>query len=226
MTEAYGPDGRGGPHVFVADLEHPCIDDHDRHHLSKVLRLRPGDPCTLGDGHGGWRAARFGVEVEVTGDVIHVPRPAPEITVGFALIKGSRPELIVQKLTELGIDRIAAFESARSVVRWDNDKRRDQRDRWQRVAREAAMQSRQVWLPAVEPIGELADLCSRPGAHLADLGATPIGASVSTVLVGPEGGWTDDERGDLPVVGLGPHVLRAETAALAAGVRLATQREK
>jgi RsmE family RNA methyltransferase len=93
------------------------------------------------------------------------------------------------------------------------------------VAKEAAMQSRQVWLPQVDPICRFEDVADLPGAHLAELDVEPLGASVHTILVGPEGGWTGAELGDRPKVGLGPHVLRAETAALAAAVRMTAFRD-
>lgn len=223
MTGA-GPTGRDGPHVFVADLDHPVLDADDHHHLGRVLRVRPGDPCTVGDGLGSWRACRFGDELTVDGPVVRVPRPEPSLAVGFALIKGARPDLVVQKLTELGVDRIVAFVADRSVVRWDDDKQAHHHQRWQRVVKEAAMQSRQVWLPQVDPICRFDAAADLPGAHLAELGVEPLGGSVHTVLVGPEGGWTPAERVGRPVVGLGPHVLRAETAAVAAAVLMTAQR--
>ena len=225
MTDGQCPSGRGGPHAFVDDLAAPTLSEADQRHLGRSLRLRPGDPCTVVDGHGSWRPCRFGDPLEVDGPIVYVPEAESLLTVGFALIKGSRPELVVQKLTELGIDRIVPFVSERSIVRWNTEKRAHHHERWQRVALEAAMQSRRVRLPLVEPVQQFAAVAGEPGVHLADLGARAIGAGVTMVLVGPEGGWTDAERGDLPVVGLGPQVLRAETAALAAGVRLAAARE-
>ncbi len=77
------------------------------------------------------------------------PPPAPTITVAFALVKGERPELVVQKLTELGVDRIVPFLAERSVVRWEPDKAERNATRLRRVAVEAAMQCRRTWLPEV-----------------------------------------------------------------------------
>jgi 16S rRNA (uracil1498-N3)-methyltransferase len=222
---AAGPSGRDGPHAFVADLENPELHADDRHHLGRALRLRPGDGFTVSDGRGSWRRCRFGDELAIDGPIVHVERTEPTITVGFALIKGARPELVVQKLTELGVNRIVGFVTQRSIVRWDHDKRLHHHHRWERVAREAAMQSRQVWLPTIDPIRPFEDVADLPGAHLAEPGAAPVDSSVHTVLVGPEGGWTGTELGDRPVVGLGPHVLRAETAAFAAAVRMTALRD-
>ncbi|MDH3755088.1 MAG: 16S rRNA (uracil(1498)-N(3))-methyltransferase [Acidimicrobiia bacterium] len=218
------PSGRDGPHIFVPDLDTLEVDSDDRHHLARVLRLRPGDPLTAGDGAGAWRPCRFGDRLEATGPVIVVPPNPFRLTVGFAIIKGGRPELIVQKLTELGIDDIVPFIAERSVVRWDDEKRAANRRRWQRVAREAAMQSRQVWLPDIEPVGEIGAAAARPGATLAERGGPAPSEAVRTILIGPEGGWSDAERSIAPHVGLPGGVLRAETAAIVAGTILAARR--
>jgi 16S rRNA (uracil1498-N3)-methyltransferase len=213
-----------GPHVFVADLDQPVLDDRDRHHLERVLRLRAGDALTLSDGQGSWRPARFGPEVEPSAPVERAAEPAPRLCVGFALVKGERPELIVQKLTELGIDRIVPFTAERSVVRWDDERAARHAERLRRVAREAAMQSHRCWLPEVADLADLASLFAA-GAVLADRDGGPLPDPLRPVLVGPEGGWTDRERTSASGrVTLGPHVLRVETAAIAAGTLLAAVR--
>jgi 16S rRNA (uracil1498-N3)-methyltransferase len=211
--------GRGtGPHVFVADLERPELDDHDRHHLAKALRLRSGDALTISDGAGRWRAARFGPEVEVVGEVVAVPAPLPPVTVGLAPVKGQRPEWAVQKLTELGVDDVWLLVADRSVVRWEGARGEGHADRLARVAREAAMQSRRCRLPDIRVGVPLADALRREGAALADPGGTVPSLTRPVVLVGPEGGWSDAERAATPArVALGPTILRAETAAVAAG---------
>ena len=219
--------GRGGPHVFVGDLSTPTLDDHDRHHLGRVLRLRDGDDLTLGDGAGHWCRAvyRVGGDPEPVGDVVSVPSSDPAVAVGFALIKGGRPEMVVQKLTELGVDRILPLSADRSVVQWDEAKASTQVERFRRVAREAAMQSRRAWLPTVEEIAAARDVQPAEGVVLAEPGGDPIDGSVRVLLVGPEGGWTDEELIGHPTVGLGPTVLRAETAAISAGTLLTALRD-
>src|SRR5690606_33698018 len=113
----------GGPLVFVDDLEHPELTVDDHHHLGRVRRLRRGDPVVIGDGRGSWRSGSFADRVpQDLGPVHTAPPPAPAVGVGFALVKGQKPELVVQKLTELGVDRIVPFVAARSVVRWDDAK--------------------------------------------------------------------------------------------------------
>jgi 16S rRNA (uracil1498-N3)-methyltransferase len=222
--EPSGPSGAGGPHAFVADLDRPDLDDHDRHHFERVVRLRAGDALTVSDGRGGWRTCRFGEELEPVDEVMLVARPEPAVTVAFALVKGERPEWVTQKLTELGVDTIVPFTAARSVVRWDDRKAAANRDRLERVAREAAMQSRRCWLPEVAPVSTFAGVAALPGAVRGDRGGVPLTLRAPTVLVGPEGGWTDDERTALPAVGLGVQVLRADTAAVVAGALLTALR--
>ena len=212
--------------AFVGDLEAPELDADDRHHLERVLRLRPGDELTVSNGAGAWRRCRYGPALEPVGEMHNDPAPHPALTVGFALTKGERPEWTVQKLTELGIDRIAPFAGDRSVVRWDGDETLAIKlGRLRRVARQAAMQSRRAWLPVVEDLTTFTGLADRPGAAMADRQGEPPSLSWPVVLVGPEGGWSPDEEGrGLPRVGLGPQVLRAETAAVAAGAVLAVLR--
>lgn len=230
MPAPPGPSGQDGPHAFVADLDAPVLTDDDDHHLRRVQRQRPGRSMTVSDGAGRWRLARLGAavgDVEVDGPIEAVPRPEPALTVGFAVLKGDRNEWVVQKLTELGIDRIVPLVAERCVVRWDEAKSARQHARLVRVAREAAMQSRRCWLPEVAPLSSLSDVALRPGVARADRGGEPLGGDVHCVVVGPEGGWTEAERDAVPIaVALGEHVLRAETAAVAAGVLLVAARAR
>jgi 16S rRNA (uracil1498-N3)-methyltransferase len=211
-----------GPYVFVDDLDRPVLDPGDHHHLARALRLRPGDRLTASDGRGRWRPCRFGVELEPAGPVVEVAAPAPALTIGFALTKGERPELVVQKLTELGIDRIVPFVADRSVVRWDTERGGRHVERLRKVAREAAMQSRRCRLPEVTEIARFAELVAkdRGAVALAEREGQPPSLLCRTVLIGPEGGWSQAELAlSVSTVALGEQVLRAETAAItAAGV--------
>jgi 16S rRNA (uracil1498-N3)-methyltransferase len=218
-------------HVFVADLQQPALDEEDRHHLGRVLRLRAGEPVSVSDGRGRWRACRFtgdGLEpLEVVGPVVEVPAPVPVLTVGFAIVKGDRPELIVQKLTELGIDRIAPFVAERTVVRWDPPRAERNVERLRKVARGAAMQSRQVRLPEVLDVRPLRVFCDeeRGSVALAQRGGRPPSLRWPTVLIGPEGGWSPAELAlEAPVVSFSDSVLRAETASITVGGVLAALR--
>lgn len=225
-----GPSGQDGPHAFVADIERPVLDEGDRHHLGHVLRLRTGDTFTVSDGDGHWRLCRFGGTqfggvVEPVGAVATVPEAQPSITVAFALVKGERPEWVTQKLTELGVDEIRPFLAARSVVRWDEEKSARATVRLRRIAREAAMQSRRCRLPIVHPPARWAEVAALDGAAMAERGAPALDLTHPTVLIGPEGGWAAPElEVGLPRVGLATSVLRADTAAICAGVLLTTER--
>ena len=217
------PDGGGGPHCFVHDLEHPRLEEGDRQHLERSLRLGAGDRLTVADGHGRWRPARLTTSgVAPDGEVVEVRRPEPPIVVAFAPVKGDRPEWAVQKLTEAGVDRILLFAAARSVVRWEGPRAARQRQRLAKVAREAAMQCRRSWLPEIGMLAGFAEAAALSGAVLAQRGGdVPSLAQHHTVLVGPEGGWAPEELAHgLPTVAFGVQQLRAETAAVAAGLVL------
>lgn len=222
-----GPTPRTAAHVVVDDLARPELDPDDARHLASVLRLRPGEPVGATDGRGGFLPCVYAGAGHLSpdGSVSVSPPRVPVLTVGFVPVKGDRPEWAVQKLTELGVDRIVLLASARSVVRWDGPRASSHLNRLRRVARAALMQSRQVWLPTVEGISPVGDLLAAPGTAMADLGGAALTSDLATVLIGPEGGWTDEERGSAPaVVGLGDGVLRAETAAVAAGVLMTAMR--
>lgn len=223
--------------VFVADPAAPVITQGDTHHLFEVLRLRPGESVAVTDGSGswsvcrvapgaggrGWRGVDPGELLVPDGPVNQQARPAPGITVAFAPTKGDRPEWVVQKLTELGVDRIVPIRTARSVVRWDGERGERAVAKLTRVAGEAAAQCRRTWLPQVDPITTLDGLAAEGGPELvlARPGGAPPSLARRVVAVGPEGGWDADEEARFgPGVGLGPTVLRAETAAVAAGTLL------
>lgn len=209
----------------MADLDAPVVGDADLHHFRRVRRLDDGTPITIADGAGRWRSARFGDEPVVDGPVEEEPPPTTRITVGFAPVKGERPEWVVQKLTELGVDTIVPLQTARSVVRWDGARAAKQHAKWETVAREAAMQSRRLHLPVVQPVTALSDLFAQSdGAVLAEPGAPALGPGDRTVLIGPEGGWDPSELEGRRSCGLPGGVLRAETAAITAAVLLVAAR--
>lgn len=199
--------------------------------------MRPGDLLTSGDGKG---AVATGVVEGVTRDQVRarvqerrvVPRPTPHIAVHLSAPKGERLTWAVQKLTEIGVDSIILVEASRSVRRWwSEEKGLKSADRLQKVAREAAKQSRRAFLPALDgPVpwasavkasttqGLLIVLWERAEASLrAVLPEEPPG--FVGFLVGPEGGIPEEEaraaekEGAL-LASLGPTILRTETAAI------------
>jgi 16S rRNA (uracil1498-N3)-methyltransferase len=216
--------------VFVEDPAFPVLDQADSHHLTAVLRLRDGEIVVAGDGAGRWAPCRMrpGGALEPVGPVETTEAPAPTLTVAFAPVKGDRPEWVVQKLTELGVDRIVPILTARSVVRWEGDRATKAVERLRRVAREGAAQSRRAWLPevaAVSSLGSLAALTGMP-TTLASPGGPPPDLARSVVAIGPEGGWDQAElEVGYETVGLGPNILRAETAAIAVASLLCALRQ-
>ena len=227
--------------VFVDDLAAVAVDADDHHHLLRVLRLRPGEVVVACDGTGRFRrcvVAGRGPEdlLRPEGPVVACPRPPWPVTVAFVPVKGDRPDWVVQKLTEAGADRVVVLGSERAVVRWDGERLQHHLQRLRRVARHAAAQSRRPWVPevvAADDLGQLDRLLGAGGAggagsgplHLAQPGGDPPAAGLGAVAVGPEGGFSPAELAGRPLVGLGPGVLRAETAAVAAGLLLCSLRD-
>ena len=164
----------------------------------------------------------MGPSIEPVGAVHDVPAPGPAITVGVSLLKGRKLDLVVQKLTELGVDRVQLVEADRCVTRWRVEKGDRVLDRYVRVAREAAMQSRRCRLPLVDaPVSAVRLLGDAEVAVAHMAGGESVTLARPTILIGPEGGWSDDELAAAAHrVALGSHVLRAETAAIAAGALL------
>lgn len=217
---------------MVGDLAALDLDEAAVHHLTAVLRVRAGESVGATDGRGSFVPCVFRLSgrrggLEAVGPVVVSAPRSPPVSVGLVPVKGDRPDWAVQKLTELGVDRIVIMTSARAVVRWEGPRLRSHLDRMERVARSAVMQSRQVWLPEITGVSSVREmLAAGPGVALAHLGGGAMDASVQTVLVGPEGGWSEAELelAEGRVVGLGASVLRAETAAVAAGVLLTARR--
>ncbi len=210
----------------MADPADPVLDRAGAHHLGRVLRVGAGELVVATDGRGRWAPCRAHADgtLEADGPVQLEPAPSPSLTVAFTPVKAERPEWVVQKLTELGVDRIAVLSTARSVVRWEPERARAVLERLRRVAAEAIAQSRRVWLPEVVGVVGLDDL-SGDGTALAEPGGPALGERLTGIAVGPEGGWSPEELASgWPTVGLATHVLRAETAAVAAGALLGARR--
>jgi 16S rRNA (uracil1498-N3)-methyltransferase len=214
-------------HVLVSDVHSPELDDGDRHHLRSVLRLRPDEAVSVTDGRGGWRRCRYQPDGRLAADseVFHRPRPEPLITIGFPPVKGDRPEWAVQKLTEVGVDRIVLLRTEFGVVRWEAQRGARHLERLRSVARQALMQSGQAWLPEIVGVEDVAALAGGPGVVLASPEGDPPTLAAPTVLVGPEGGWSPaEERLGVGRVDLGPAVLRTESAAVVAATLLTALR--
>ena len=180
------------------------------------------------DGRGGWRLCRVRRRggpgrVEPVGEVCDRPVPTPLVTVAFAPVKGDRPEWAVQKLTELGVDRVVLLRTDRSVVRWDDRRTAGHLERLRRVARQALMQSRGRGSRSRRGLGRGGGRRGAPGAAAGVAGRAAAALSPHpTVLVGPEGGWSPDEEATgVARVGLGPGGACASESGRGGGGRAA-----
>jgi 16S rRNA (uracil1498-N3)-methyltransferase len=210
-----------------------ALTEPARHYLRDVLRLAPGDEVELFDGRGGVWAGHLepGFEGLALGPRRQASPGGPAIHLLFALAKGEKCELVIQKATELGVARLVPFAAERSVVRLDAVKGAERAVRWRRIAEEAARQCGRADVPEVAVPGPLAAALAAvpPGFRLlvlhgpggAPLGALGLeGAPGLAALVGPEGGLGEGELAACRAAGaltasLGPRTLRAETAAIA-----------
>ncbi|HEX4983027.1 MAG TPA: RsmE family RNA methyltransferase [Ilumatobacteraceae bacterium] len=211
---------RSAAHILVDDIESPELSDDAAHHVLRVLRVGEHETVTVTDGHGRWRACHIvDATLRAIGDVVVVDRNQNPSTIAVAVPKQDRPEWLVQKATELGIDRIVFLHAERSIVRWDGDRGPRHVARLSRVAAVALMQSRRVWLPVIAGPVPASDVL--PGGLAAEPGGRAVTPSDRLIAIGPEGGWTP---GELALaqdrVGLGDAVLRVETAALVACVEM------
>ena len=223
---------RAAAHAFVIDVDAPFLNDDDFHHLAKVLRLRSGESVSVSDGRGSWRICTYEMSAALAIDdsVVHIETNLRSLTVAFSVTKNDKPDLVIQKLTELGIDHIVPIITERSIVRWDSDKGAKNQARWQKIAREAAMQSRSVFLPTIHEVypsvEKFVDTYG-PNIAVADPEGGALTANITTLVIGPEGGFTHQEMDLMPQrVSLPGGILRAETAAVAAGVMLSHMRSR
>jgi 16S rRNA (uracil1498-N3)-methyltransferase len=231
------------PAAFAPDAQTVLLSVGEARHARGVLRLQPGDEVYVFDGAG----KEFRCEVRefdrdgAALDVIEEVEPAhPEsplnLTLAIALLKGEKFDLVVQKATELGASRIVPVVTSRADVRIRNDEDAKRKvTRWQRIALEAAKQCGRARLMEIAEPVRFKDLIDRPaaegelrlmfaernGTSFAKAARNPPPDSVKVfALIGPEGGWADEEielarAGAFEIVTLGGRTLRAETAAVA-----------
>jgi 16S rRNA (uracil1498-N3)-methyltransferase len=212
----------------------------DAHHLTRVLRVEPGQQFEISDNQSVYLAevetARKDVVSFAVRERLATPDPQVRTTLLAALVRFERFEWIIEKATELGVELIIPLETERTEkgLRMASEKRSV---RWNRIAREASEQSRRARLPEIQAAVGLTDALASeadyrylleeargaqdaPPPIMSAFPASRRSGDRVALLLGPEGGWTDRERALIPSAGwcavsLGPEILRAETAAIA-----------
>lgn len=210
-------------------------------HLSKSLRIREGENIYVGDEH----RVRYRVRIDhlkskslqasILEKIEGPPTPSAPIVLVQAILKGDRMNWVIQKATELGVAEIIPLLTSRVIVRPPAGRSRTTRERWQRIAVDAAQQSEQWAYPKVIQPMTLSDLFKHVshavlGCALLERSAEQSLSSLSidhtfqgtiALVVGPEGGWTQEEMQELldqrfQGISLGKSILRSETAPLVA----------
>ena len=213
-------------------------------HLSKSLRMRPGDPLILNDEEN----RRYQTTIlQITKQAIYSTvlsiQECPlsstiPITLAQAILKGEKMAWVIQKATELGVNALAPLITERVIPRVSPVQAANCQERWERIALEAAQQSERWSIPKILPIQTFQEFLRQKNkgiqimlaerqekALLSTMDLPPDNLNGITVFIGPEGGWTREEREkakNLNVVfaSLGHGILRAETASLASLVIL------
>jgi len=213
------------------------ISGDDARHLTRVLRVEVGQKYEISDNRNVYLAeietARKEQVTFRTIEKLETPQPSLRLVLCAALIKFDRFEWMIEKATELGVSEMVPVEAIRSERGLERAARK-RMERWRRIALEASQQARRARLPEIAEPEPLRSALSREATCRFALDENPKAWPLASVLpksrdaqdtvamlVGPEGGWTDDERAQFTSaawmpVSLGPLILRAETAALAA----------
>jgi len=214
-----------------------ALPEHSAHHAREVLRLRSGTPVRIFDGAGQEFEATLDIvsRAEVSARLTHLVAARPEsplhLVLALSPLKGDRMELAIQKATELGVTAIRPVVTARTDAAARPALKGSRQDRWDKVASGAAEQCGRAVVPSVAPACTLAQFLAEPkdASRRLLLDETPGQPALATVprppagvlaLVGPAGGWEPHEIERLQSagfqrIGLGPRILRAETAAVA-----------
>jgi len=218
------------------------ITGSDVRHITKALRLQPGDKISVADGRGQKyiiKLVETSEEVvigEIQDEFIAQVEPEVKVTLLQGLPKSKKMDLIVQKCTELGIDQVIPMETKRSVVKLKPSKAKRRQKRWQKIAEEAAKQSGRAMIPKIGELKDFADLEEVIADY--DLVLIPwededsdglknklqnldLNPEKILLVIGPEGGFASEEVDKAKELGaksvtLGPRILRTETAGLAA----------
>lgn len=212
------------------------VTGEEFHHAVRVARVREGEEVELFDGKGKLAAARI-ASIGGSSARVVVERELPgresklEITLAMAIINLDKFELVLQKATELGVRTVIPMVTDRVEIR--PERYRGKGERWQKIVFEAVKQSGRAVMPAIEPPSTFDEVIARDGVRIlfdADAASDQWQSSLVavTVMIGPEGGWSETELRSARERGctfqrLGPRRMRAETAAITATAVLAAR---
>lgn len=228
-------------HVSSRDISVGKITISDKkqiNHLKNVLRAKPGEDAAASDENGFDYICKIEkiskeITLKILSRKISRKSQGPRITIACAIPKKSKMDDIIDKLAQIGVDRIIPIETERVLVKLDKAKKAQRHERWQRIAKSAAEQSQRSLLPVIEQIKTMEEVLAASRDYDLKLIPTLSGKRKSLkeavdevhpgnilVFIGPEGDFTDEEidlalkSGCVPV-SLGDNVLRVETAAVA-----------
>jgi len=218
---------------------HAIISGEEFHHLFHVLRLRVGDQVSLRDENGqeyqGVIASLSTTSAEITilDSTQSISTRIP-LTLALGLLKGQKMDLVIEKVTELGVDRIVPFTSTFTISQLPTERLHERLSRWQRIAQSAAKQSGSI-IPQILVPMTLEQICAAQSPNTTTLlfyereqhstlkmfAREHQHLSALCVIVGPEGGFASEEveqaqRQGVYILGLGTQILRAETASMVA----------
>lgn len=234
-------------HRFFVD-SNQIVDNHiaitggDVHHINRVLRLNLGDQIIITDGAGWEYLAHITsqspqlVEARILEGAVSDQEPPIDVFLLQGIPKGEKMELLIQKCTEIGMKKLIPVQMKRTIVKLSSAKEEKRRERWQRVATEAAKQSQRAVIPQILPVCDLAAALQQlppetilimPWEEEINTGlkayfqSQPESSGSFAVLIGPEGGISPEEA-QLAIewgahkISLGPRILRTETAGMVA----------
>ena len=211
------------------------LDDDAAHYVRSVLRLKQDQAIVVFNGRGGEYHARFSdvsrkaVRVEIESYVARDVESPLAIHLGLGISRGDRMDWAVQKAVELGVTQLTPLITERCVIKFNDDKKQQRFDHWHGIIRHAAEQSGRTYLPTLHPVSSFAEWADMqtglrvfldPYASHSLHDVKPENQRL-TLLSGPEGGFSDQERefarqSGFTAVRMGARILRTETAVLSA----------
>lgn len=223
---------------FIRGDQAILMDNKEIRHLWQVRRLKPGDQVILFDGEGHEYDAiirqikRDEVVFQIQPVTSTSSKESPlKIILGIGVLKGTKFDWLIQKITELGVTEIVPFYGQRSVPNWERTKIFSKKNRWEKIALAATKQCQRTKIPVIHPPCSFKEALQKISGEVVKIfiwekesrrslaQISPISSSAIYALVGPEGGFSEEEAAQAQEAGfepvhLGPRILRAETAGM------------